>query len=150
LEREGLFDTTVGNAADTDMWERLFSRYGARCLPQTTCAYTIHEAAATTGMWNPDTIRASSEIFDRAVARGIVPERSIRRWQADWYHQFILAGAYRRLRVGRRAEAGQVLRLFELADVHDRGLSAKWLPVRAAFTAATIGARRHPERGAGP
>ena len=146
LEQEGLFDTTVGGAADTDMWVRLFSRYGVRCLPQTTCAYTIHEAAATTGMWNPDTIRANGEIFDRAVARGIVPERTIRRWQADWYHQFILAGAYRRLQRGRRAEAREVLRLFELPDVHDRGVSPKWLPVRAAFTAATLGARARPER----
>jgi glycosyltransferase involved in cell wall biosynthesis len=141
MEQEGLFDTTVGGATDTDMWVRLFSRYGVRCMPQATCAYTIHEAAATTGMWNPDTIRVNGEIFDRAVARGIVPEHIIRRWQADWYHQFILAGTYRRLRMGRRAEAREVLRLFELPEVHDRGVSPKWLPVRAAFTAATAGAR---------
>lgn len=141
MEREGLFDTTVGAAADTDMWARLFSRYGVRCLPKVTCAYTIHDAAATTGMWHQGTIRANAEIFDRAVARGIVPERIIRRWQADWYHQFILAGAYRRLRTGQRAEAREVLRLFELPEVHDRGVSPKWLPVRAAFTAATTGAR---------
>jgi glycosyltransferase involved in cell wall biosynthesis len=144
IEREGLFDTTVGGATDTDMWVRLFSRYGVRCMPQATCAYTIHEAAATTGMWNPGTISATGEIFDRAVARGIVPERIIRRWQADWYHQFILAGAYRRLRMGRRAEARDVLRLFELPDVHDRGVSPKWLPVRAAFRAATAGAHLKP------
>ena len=141
MEQEGLFDLTVGGATDFDMWVRLFSRYGVRCLPQVTCAYTIHEAAATTGMWNPGIIRANGEIFDRAVDRGIVPERIIRRWQADWYHQFILAGAYRRLRKGRRAEAREVLRLFQLPDVHDRGVSPKWLPVRAAFTAATVGAR---------
>ena len=77
LDEEGMFDTSVGGAADTDMWVRLFSRYGARCLPQATCAYTIHEGAATTGMWNPGTIRANGEIFDRAVARGIVPEPTI-------------------------------------------------------------------------
>ena len=142
LEEEGLFDTSVGGPADTDMWVRLFSRYGVRCLPQATCAYTIHEAAATTGMWNPGTIRANGEIFDRAVARGVVPESTIRRWQADWYHQFILAGAYRRLRLGRRAEAREVLRLFDLPDVRDVGVSPKWLPVRVAFTAATAGARR--------
>jgi hypothetical protein len=150
LEQEGLFDTTVGGPADTDMWVRLFSRYGVRCLPQTTCAYTIHEAAATNGMWNADTVRANAEIFDRAVAGGIVPERTIRRWQADWYHQFILAGVYRRLRRGRRAEAREVLRLFELPDVRDQGVSPKWLPVRAAFTAATVGARPNRERRAGP
>jgi glycosyltransferase involved in cell wall biosynthesis len=141
MEREGLFDTTVGGAADTDLWVRLFSRYGVRCLPQATCAYTIHEAAATTGMWNPGTIQDAHRIFDRAIALGLVPERIIRRWQADFLHQFILAGAYRRLRMGRRAEARDVLRLFELPEVHDRGVSLKWLPVRAAFTAATAGAR---------
>jgi glycosyltransferase involved in cell wall biosynthesis len=145
FEREGLFDPTVGGAADTDLWVRLFSRYGVRCLPQATCAYTIHDAAATTGMWNPDTIRDAHRIFDRAIAQGLVPERTIRRWQADFLHQFILAGAYRRLRMGRRAEAREVLRLFELPEVHNRGVSPKWLPVRAAFTAATVGAR--PQAG---
>jgi glycosyltransferase involved in cell wall biosynthesis len=142
MEQEDLFDPTVGGATDTDMWVRLFSRYGVRCLPQATCAYTIHEAAATSGMWNPGTIRASGEIFDRAVARGILPERTIRRWQADFLHQFILAGVYRLLRVGRRAEAREVLRLFDLPDVRDLGVSPKWLPVRVAFTAATAGARK--------
>ena len=68
LEQEGLYDTTLGGAADTDMWVRLFSRYGVHCLPQATCAYTIHEAAATTGMWHPGTIRDAQRIFDRAVA----------------------------------------------------------------------------------
>jgi hypothetical protein len=82
------------------------------------------------------------EVFDRAVARAIVPQHTIRRWLADWDHQFILAGVYRRLRVGRRAEAREVLRLFELPNVRHLGVSPKWLPVRVAFTAATPGARR--------
>jgi glycosyltransferase involved in cell wall biosynthesis len=93
LEKEGLFDTFIGGPADTDMWVRLFSRYGVRCLPQATCAYTIHEAAATTGMW-------------------------------------------------RRAEARDVLQLFDQPDVREVGLSPKWLPARVAFRAATAGARR--------
>jgi hypothetical protein len=142
FERDGLFDASVGGAADTDMWVRLFSRYGVRCMPRTTCAYTIHEGAATTGMWNQATIRAVQEIFDRAVAVGLVPERTIRRWQAVWLHQFILAGAYRRLRLRRLAEARDVLGLFDLPEVRKLGVSPKWLPVRAAFTAATAGARR--------
>jgi glycosyltransferase involved in cell wall biosynthesis len=142
LDQEGLFDTTVGGATDTDMWVRLFSRYGIRCLPQATCAYTIHEGAATTGMWNPETIRALGEIFDRAVAQGIVPEPTVRRWQADFFHQFILAGVYRRLRVRRRAEAREALRLFDLPEVRRLGVSPRWLPVRAAFMAATAGVPR--------
>jgi hypothetical protein len=35
-----------------------------------------------------------------------------------------------------------VLRLFELPEIRDLGISPKWLPVRAAFVAATTGARR--------
>jgi glycosyltransferase involved in cell wall biosynthesis len=139
LESDGLFDPSVGGPADTDMWVRLFSRYGVRCFPSTTCAYTVHEAAATTGMWNPEVIATLGEIFDRAVATGVVPEARVRRWQADFLHQFILAGAYRRLRVRRRREAGQVLRLFELPEVRALGTSRKWWPVRVAFTAVTVG-----------
>ena len=145
LDQEGLFDTTVGDATDTDMWVRLFSRYGVRCLPQRDLR--VHHPRGRgdrPGMWNPGTIRAMETIFDRAVARDVVPERAVRRWQADWYHQFILAGAYRRLRVRRRAEARDVLRLFDLPEVRDLGVSPKWLPVRVAFTAATAGARRKP------
>ena len=146
LEREGLFDTTVGGPSDTDMWVRLFSRYGIRCLPRSTCAYTIHEAAATSGMWNPGTIRDLGEIFDRAVAQGVVPERAVRRWQSDFLHQFILAGAYRRLRRRRRADAREVLRLLDLPEVRRLGPSPKWLPVRAAFTLATAGVSRQSTR----
>ena len=51
----------------------------------------------------------------------------------------------RRLRVGRRNEAREVLRLFDLPDVHARGMSPRWLPVRAAFTAATL--RTQPKSG---
>jgi len=35
-----------------------------------------------------------------------------------------------------------VLALFDLPDVRGLGLSPRWLPVRVAFTAATVGARR--------
>jgi glycosyltransferase involved in cell wall biosynthesis len=139
---EGGFEAVLGAACDTDMWMRLFSRYGVRCLPHTSCAYTVHEAATTTGMWNPETIQAALRIFDRAVARGIVPERSIRRWETDFFHQFILGGAYRRLRLGRRAEARDVLGMLNLPDLRDLGVSPRWLPVRAAFVALTAGARR--------
>jgi glycosyltransferase involved in cell wall biosynthesis len=136
LVEAGMFEPAVGDTADIDMWVKLFSRYGARCMPVTTCAYTIHAAAATTGMWNPRTIDAFGTIFDRAVASGVVAERDVRRWEADFIHQFILAGAYRRLRVRRRTEARDVLRLFRLPAVRALGPSPKWLPVRLAFTAA--------------
>ena len=140
LEREGLFDLGVGGATDVDMWVRLFARYGVRCLPPVTCAYTIHEAAATTGMWNPATVAALGRIFDRAAAYRVVPEATLRRWQADFVHQFVLAGVYRRLRRRRRAEAREVLALLDLPEVRALGGSPRWLPVRVAFAGATAGA----------
>jgi len=140
LQREGLFDPGVGGTTDLDMWVRLFARHGVRCLPPVTCAYTIHEAALTSGMWNPATVASLSEIFDRAAAYRVVPEAALRRWQADFLHQFVLAGAYRRLRRRRRAEARQVLALLDLPEVRSLGASPRWLPVRLAFTGATAGA----------
>ena len=142
FQEEGGFEATLGAACDTDMWMRLFSRYGVRCVPHTTCAYTVHEAATTTGMWNQEIVQAALRIFDRAVARGIVPERTIRRWETDFFHQFILGGVYRRLRIRQWAEARGLLRLLDLPEIRGLGVSPKWLPVRAAFVAATAGARR--------
>jgi glycosyltransferase involved in cell wall biosynthesis len=138
LQNVGLFDTTVGGPADIDMWLRLFSQYGVRCVARSTCAYRIHEDTITTGMWNPDTIKALCEIFNRAVTLGIVPERKIRRWQSDYFHQFILAGVYRRLRAGRWKEARDVLALFGLPEVRELDFSPKWLLVRAAFVVTTV------------
>jgi hypothetical protein len=139
---EGGFEATLGAACDTDMWMRLFSRYGVRCVPHTTCAYTVHEAATTTGMWNQEIVHAALRIFDRAVARGVVPERTIRRWETDFVHQFILGGVYRRLRMRQWAEARGLLRLLDLPEIRSLGISTRWLPVRAAFVAATAGTRR--------
>jgi len=68
------------------------------CLPVPTCADTTDQGAPTPGMWNRGTIRVNREIFDRAVARGVVPEGSIRRWETDFFHQFILAGGFSRPR----------------------------------------------------
>jgi glycosyltransferase involved in cell wall biosynthesis len=137
LEQAGMFNTKAGMSPDTDMWVRLLSRHGVRLVPVSTVALTIHEGAATTGMWNAESIRHLQDIFDLAIDTGVVQERRVRRWQADYFHQFILAGAYRRLKTGRRAEAGQILRLFDLPEVRRLGTSPKWLAVRMAFTAAT-------------
>jgi glycosyltransferase involved in cell wall biosynthesis len=135
----GMFNADVADAADTALWIQLFSRHGARCLPAETCAYTIHQAAATMGMWNPGTIEVLDDLFQQAIASGVVAEGEVRRWQADFMHQFILAGAYRRLRLRRRTEAKNVLQLFDLPAIKALGPSPKWLPVRLAITtAATI------------
>jgi hypothetical protein len=57
-------------------------------------------------------------------------------------HQCILAGTYRRLRMRRRAEAREVLRLFDVPMACQLGTAPKWFPELAAFAAATVGANR--------
>lgn len=140
-EQVGRFDVTAGSPTDLDLWVRLFGRYGLRCVPDAVCAYTVHEGAATTGMWHAGTIESMCRIFDGAVTLGVVPEHRIRRWETDYFHQFILAGAVRHLRHGRRAQAREVLELFRLPDVRRLGPSPRWMALRAAVTALTAGAR---------
>lgn len=136
----GMYDSTLGGPADTEMYVRLLSRYGVRLVARTTCAYTVHAGAATAGMWNPATIDTMTRIFDGAAAQGIVPERMIRNWQTDFFHQFILAGTYRGLRAKQPSQALRTLELFDLPEVARLGRSLRWTAVRTAFrVAATVG-----------
>ncbi|MDQ3610843.1 MAG: glycosyltransferase [Actinomycetota bacterium] len=141
-EAVGPFDTEVGGATDLDMWIRLFARFGVRCLPVTTCAYTVHPGTITEDMFNAATVTILMGIFDRARGLGVLSPRRLRSAQVDFFHQFILAGAWRRLRAGDRAGAGQVLSLFELPSVRRLGVSRRWAPIRVALTGWVHAPRR--------
>ena len=126
---------------DTDMWVRLFSRYGVRCLPPRP-APTRSTRAPPRRNVESGHHPGAREIFDRAVAMAVGARAHDSAMASRLVHQFILAGAYRRLRVGRMAEGRDVLRCSSFPKSAGSGISAKWLPVRAAFIAATAGARR--------
>jgi hypothetical protein len=126
----GPFDPSIGNPADFDMWVRLFSHHGVRIVPGAVAAYTVHQEALTSGMFNPETVAVLLRIFDRAVALAVLPEGEVRRLQADWIHQFILAGAVRRLRAADPAGARAVLQLFRLPAVRALGSSGRWMVAR--------------------
>jgi glycosyltransferase involved in cell wall biosynthesis len=130
LEGVGGFDPTVGNATDTDLYVRIFSRFGVRCLPATISAYSVHEAAETTRAFTPESVRIARQIFDRAAAMGILPARVVRSYETDFLHQFILAGTRRRLAVGDRRGAEEIMSLFRMAEVRALGFSPRWLLFR--------------------
>jgi GT2 family glycosyltransferase len=130
FEAVGGFDETAGNPTDFDMALRLFSRFGVRCLPTTTSAYSVHEGAQTTRTFTAETVRTNLHIFDRAAAQCIVPPAVLRRCEAHWFHQFILSGVSRRLGVGDRPGATEIMALFQLPEVRALGLSYRWLPIR--------------------
>jgi glycosyltransferase involved in cell wall biosynthesis len=130
----GLFDPDLGNPTDLDMWIRLFSQFGVNCMPQTTCAYYVHDEAATSAMFDAATVDTIMRIFDRAAADGVLPERDVRRSQTRWFHQFILGGAVRQLRNSDTAAAARILALFQLQEVRALGWSGRWLAVRLAVS----------------
>jgi glycosyltransferase involved in cell wall biosynthesis len=137
----GLFDLNVGHRIDIVMWIRLFSAYGVRLLPLTTSAYTIHPAADSFAVCNPEAITVLMRIFHDIVPPGMLPESTVQQCQAHFFHQFVLAGAFRRLRVGDRVGARKIMELFQMPEVRRLGWSRRWAPVRMAFATACIGVR---------
>ncbi len=130
----GGFRADAETADDFDIEVRLFGRYGVRQLPAATAAYTVHAAAETTTVFNPRTIALIDNIFSHARQLGVLDEATVAQRQRHWFHQFILAGAWRALRVGDRTAARQVLSLFQLPCVKALGASRRWLPVRLVFS----------------
>lgn len=138
-EAVGPFDEGMGGFTDIDMWRRLIGRYGLRMVPTLTTAYVIHAEAATEQVFEDSSIATLETIFTRAARQDVLPEAAVRRAQRHWVHQFILAGAFRRLRARDRAGARQVMRLFRLPSVQALGHSPRWLAVRVVFEGLTVG-----------
>lgn len=133
-EHVGCFDDSVGPATDLDMWSRVFAAFGVRLEPRVVVAYVVHAEAATERMFSDEYVTTLIRIFDRAVDLGVLSETEVRRAQAHWFNQFVLAGTFRRLRARDRAAARDVLALLELEDVKRLGPSRRWLPARLLFS----------------
>jgi len=136
----GPFDDSLAGFTDYDMWIRLFSRFGATLLPVTNAAYVVHGGAATEKIFDETGVAAVNELFARAWRTGLLPAAPLRIHQREFLHQFILAGAWRRMRVRDWDAAARILDLLALPEVRRLGVSPRWLPVRIAFSAATMAA----------
>ena len=135
----GPFDDSLGGVTDLDMWSRLFARYGARRVATTIAAYVVHPAAATESTWTPDAVREILAIFERRSAEGVLDDATLRRCRKTWMHQFLLAGAIRRLRVRDRGGAAEIMSLFDLPELSGLGWSPRWAPLRLGLMAVTRG-----------
>ncbi|HUG86619.1 MAG TPA: hypothetical protein VMM13_18770, partial [Euzebya sp.] len=91
----------------------------------------------TDAMFTSAMIDTLAGIFDRVVEDGLLPEEEVRRHQADFLHQFILGGTWRRLRVRDVAGAHEVMRLFGHPAVRAARWSRRWAAVRLAFGVIT-------------
>lgn len=127
------FDPQWGEPTDIDMWIRLFSRYGVYCVSLTTCAYTVHSQALTMGVFNQNTVTTLLGFFDRVASLNLLTDSELKDCQSKFFHQFILAGAFRMLRRGRLEEFKQVMQLFNLPVIKDLKPPKKWLVIKFIF-----------------
>ena len=129
----GCPDPTQENTDDTDVWARLFARYGLWEVPGCVAGYTVHAGALTAGMFNAHIVDLLLRIFRKAGQTQLLSQARLRQAQGRFFHQFILAGAYRSLRRRDFLAARQVLALFQLPALRHLPVPARWLPVRFAF-----------------
>jgi glycosyltransferase involved in cell wall biosynthesis len=130
----GPFDAKVGNAADLDMWVRLFARFGARCIPETVSTYSVHpESASQSTAIDEVALDRLMAVFDQARRTGLLSPGEVRRNEARYLHEYILGAAYSHLRSENYREARKVMALFGRPAIRALGPSIRWLPLRLVF-----------------
>ncbi len=141
--RVGLWESGLEGKEDIAMYIKLFSVYGVHQIPSLTCAYFVHPEAESYDYFNEESITILSEIFERLVPQGILSNKVIKSSQSHFLHQFILAGAYRRLLLGDRPGARKIMGLFQMPELQKLGVSYRWALVRLAFNTACLGAKEN-------
>jgi glycosyltransferase involved in cell wall biosynthesis len=126
----GYFNPQWGEPTDIDMWIRLFSRYGVYCIPQLTCAYTVHSQALTMGVFREETVKTLLGFFQNVALSQILTSQELADCQGQFFHQFLLAGAFRMLRWGKIKEFFQVINLFNLPEIKALNIPPKWWLIR--------------------
>ncbi len=126
----GYFSEAYGEATDIEMWLRLMSQVGLYCLPNCTAAYRIHTQALTMGMFTRKTIQVLREIFILARATHLLSPQDFNQAEANFLHQFILAGTVRFLKQRRWPEAQAVFQLFVSESMQGVQPSPKWWGLR--------------------
>jgi hypothetical protein len=144
------FRVSAHTTCDFDMAVRLFSRFGVRCLPQVTAAYSVHPGGITTTVFTPHTIALNLRNFGIARSTGVLDAVTVDRLQRRWFHQFILAGTWRALKAHDHDAARRVYALFDLPGIRALGISLRWLPVRAAFAVLSGALWRRRYRSSAP
>ncbi|RPD44977.1 glycosyltransferase [Hymenobacter sediminis] len=127
-------DPAQHDTDDTDLWLRVFAYAGLNQVPTLTAAYSVHDGALTTGVFHEQNIRLLQRIFQKARAQRLLPETRLRRAEAQFFHQFVLAGAYRALQHHDAASARRTLKLLELPALRHLPIPARWLPVRVGLS----------------
>ncbi|GAB3638278.1 hypothetical protein GCM10027422_38680 [Hymenobacter arcticus] len=130
-------DLTQETTEDTDLWARLFSQWGVQLVPGCIAAYTVHDGAITASMFTEHTVELLLRIFAKTQAQGLLPAPRLRQAQAQFFNQFVLAGAYRSLRQRDLVTARRVLKLLKLPALQGLPVALRWLPIKLIFNTIT-------------
>jgi glycosyltransferase involved in cell wall biosynthesis len=128
------FNHNIGEIADLEMWIRLCSKDGVFCLPDITCAYTIHSKALTNQMFNERVIKQLLDLFSELDREQVLSPSTIEHSKSNFFHQFILAGAYRQIKQNNLTAAKKIMELFHLSYFDRLYFSWKWFGLRSLFS----------------
>ncbi|RSK48984.1 glycosyltransferase family 2 protein [Hymenobacter rigui] len=131
-------DPSQRDTDDTDLWLRVFAYGGVLQVPAVTAAYSVHDGALTTGVFQEQNIQLLLRIFQKARTQNLLPETRLRRAESHFFHQFVLAGAYRALRHQDASGARKVLQLLRLPALRHLPVSLRWLPVQWGLRLLTL------------
>jgi hypothetical protein len=134
FEQVGYFNPDWKEPCDLEMWMRLFAKYGVYCCRSVKVAYRVHSQALTMASFHGDTVKILLALFERLSGLGMLTEREVERCQALFFHQYLLAGAWRQLRRGRWQGFQQVMGLFELPELKPLACPLKWRLLKGGFT----------------
>ena len=133
-QKLGTFNPKCKGPTDLDMWSRMFAEYGVYCFPLVITAYTIHDTAQTMRTFNEQTLRILFDIFKNIQSWKILSDQQIFNAKSKFFHQFILAGAYRLLKKGKINEARKIMQLFKMREIKELNIPILWLPLRLLFS----------------
>ena len=122
----GYFDKTIGGIADIKMWVRVCHECGLLCVPIVTANYTVHDQALTMEMFNPQIVKGLQALFNDVCSQGWLSPDTLEKCKTNYFHQFILAGTVRHIRVWNITKAKQVFSLFNQLELQPGLLKLKW------------------------
>ncbi|UAJ71490.1 glycosyltransferase family 2 protein [Synechocystis sp. PCC 7339] len=130
----GYFNPDWREPCDLEMWMRLLARYGVYCCREATVAYRVHGQALTMGSFHRETVNILLKLFGELEQLNILTAKDIEFCKGSFFHQYILAGAWRQLRRRRWREFQQVMGLFDLPELKSLSCPVKWYFLRGLFS----------------
>lgn len=129
----GLYNADAQIPLDFDMWARIFPQYTVYHSKYIVANYTNHTQNQTAQIFSEKYLKIILDIFRNLKNKKVIDDFELMKNQSLFFHQWILAGVYRHLKLGKFQKARSVYELFYLDEVRMLPVAYKWLPVRIVF-----------------